>query len=52
MKIQGITNQPTSLWFLGCWDQKHRVSPLVRHFWAQKEKVIGNSQHGFTRAKS
>lgn len=51
MKIEGIINQSTSLWFLGCWDQKGGVSLLLRHFWAQNEKVIGNSQDGFTRAK-
>lgn len=50
--MQGIINQPTSPWFLGCWDQKGGVCLLIRHFWAQKEKVIGNSQDGFTRAKS
>lgn len=43
--IRGITSQSTSLWFPGGWDEKYGANPLVRHFWAHKENVIGNSQH-------
>ncbi|KAK4832782.1 LOW QUALITY PROTEIN: hypothetical protein QYF61_025650 [Mycteria americana] len=28
------------------------MEQILLHFWAHKEKVIGNSQHGFTRGKS
>jgi len=51
MTIWGIKGKSTSLGFLGGWDQNYRATPLVRHFWAHKEKVIG-SQYGFTRGKS
>lgn len=34
--------KPTNLTLvLGWWDQKGGVTPLIRHFWAQKEKVLG-----------
>lgn len=47
----GITTPSTSLWILGSWNQKYGANPLVRYFWAHKEKMTGNNQHGFTTAK-
>lgn len=48
--MQGITGQSVSLGFLETGMKNYRADPLGRHFWARKQKEIGNSQHGFTKS--
>lgn len=48
--MQGITGQSVSLGFLQTGMKNYRADPLGRHFWARKQKEIGNRQHGFTKS--